>query len=160
MSSHSAAAEAAARRLMAAAIGAEPAADDPDAITHRMVAAERTSAEVGSILARWFGPYGYHALLSRALIQAQGRHPSLATVAIRSPRVPVLDGLHEAGASYGGEAVAEAVTDVLAGVVGLLARVIGEDMALQLLERSMEEPGRDVPSRGTSTPDPDRAGGG
>ena len=146
--------DAVARRLLASTgqPGREvvPAAEgdgDVNAIVAHSQAA-RVTTELAQALARWFGPYGYHALLTRALGEATVKHPALAGVGVRDALTPVLDGLDEALATHDPDAVLEGVIAVVAGVIALLARVIGEDMALRLVERSMDGPARNGPTAG------------
>lgn len=137
--------DAAARRLLAATeqpeSAGERAAGPAEVIDAVAVSqAARSTTRLAEALARWFGPYGYHALLTRALAEASVRHPVLAAVRVRDPLTPVLDGLDEALETNDPDAVLEGVTAVVAGVIALLARVIGEDMALRLVEQSMDGP--------------------
>jgi hypothetical protein len=131
------AAYAAARRLLSGA-GAFAASGDPGDGPGPVGLAERTSTDVATALARWFGPYGYHALLTRALTSARSAHPALASVSIRAPLEPVLDGLADAAETFGIPPVLDGVAAVLAAVLDLLGRMIGEDMALHLVERLMD----------------------
>ena len=138
--------DAAARRLLAATeqpgrAGAPASGQDEalgEVVAHSHAA--RTTTQLADTLARWFGPYGYHALLTRALSEASRQHPLLAAVRVRDPLTPLLDGLDEALETNDPDAVLEGVTAVIAGVIALLARVIGEDMALRLVEQSMDGP--------------------
>jgi hypothetical protein len=59
-------------------------------------------------------------------------------VSIRAPLEPVLDGLADAAETFGIPPVLDAVAAVLAAVLDLLGRMIGEDMALHLVERLMD----------------------
>ena len=135
------AANAAARRLLSAASAPPASGDARDPVA----AADRVSADLADALARWFGPYGYHALLTRALAEARAEHPVLESVRIRTPLLPGLDGLADAAQTHGAAAVADGVVGLLAAVIDLLGRMIGEDMALPLVERSMEAPVPKVP---------------
>ncbi len=130
MSPNSPAADALAHRLLAAASAAAVGGDP-------VTVATRVLADIADTLARWFGPYGYHALLTRAVARAQPAHPVLATVRVHDLLTPVLDGLPEAATAHGVPAVHAAVAAVIAGVVDLLGRVIGDDMARNLLESLM-----------------------
>ena len=151
MSSPSPAANAAARRLLAT-VGARPASEAAEAHTKDfIVAAEQGTAELADVLSRWFGPYGYHALLTRALAQARREHPVLAAVRIRAPLTPLLDGLQEAAQVHGTGALTEGAVALVAAVLTLLGRVIGEDMALQLMERGVASPESKVAPDDTST---------
>ncbi|GJG85519.1 hypothetical protein tb265_07000 [Gemmatimonadetes bacterium T265] len=126
-----------------------PPSPAADAVAHRLLAGAVAPARVldtmGETLARWFGPYGYHALLTRALVQARAAHPALAAVRVRAPLTPVLDGLPDAAHAHGGPAVTAGVAAVIAGVADLLGRVIGDDMTRHLLEPPMDRATRDDP---------------
>ena len=148
--------DAAVRRLLAAT--GQPGREDApapgrDAMVDAVLAhsqAARVTTRLAESLARWFGPYGYHALLTRALSEAVSQHPVLADVRVRDPLAPVLDGLDDALKTHDPDAVLEGVVAVVAGVIALLARVIGEDMALRLVEHSMDGPARNGTSPGGS----------
>lgn len=109
---------------------------------------------VADALARWFGPFGYHALLTRALAHARAAHPALTGVRVRAPLTPLLDGVTEAAQAYGGEATTAGVAAVIEEVINLVGSVIGDDVTLQLLESHM-----DRPAHATADPAPDRTGG-
>ena len=130
------AANANARRLFAA-VGARTTRA-PTGVHDPVAVAQKASMVFADGLSRWFGPYGYHALLTRALAQARTEHPVLVSVHIRAPLAPVLEDLNEAAQVHGAAALSDGVVGLLAALLGLLGRLIGEDMALQLIERSME----------------------
>jgi hypothetical protein len=128
-----------ARRLfmnpgLSATTGGDPGSDNT---AQTVAAAEQATRQLGDALTRWFGPYGYHALLTRALVDARSAHPVLAAVIVRSPLEPLLDGLADGARAHGNAAMTKGVTTVLATVIDLLGRLIGEDMALNLVEQSL-----------------------
>jgi hypothetical protein len=130
------AARSAAIRLLArgrAAAEAQEGSPDPLAI------AEMVGRQLASTLSRWFGPYGYHALLSRALAVALPTHPALGAVRVHSPTDPILVGLAEAATIHGTEATLEGVTTVLAAIAELLGRLIGDDLAMNLMEQAVPD---------------------
>lgn len=94
---------------------------------------------MGSTLTRWFGPYGYHALLARALADSRSTHPALEAVSVRGPTDPRLEGIANAAARYGAAATVDAMIDVAASVIELLGRLIGEDMAAKLIDAVVPE---------------------
>jgi hypothetical protein len=100
-------------------------------------------------LTRWFGSSGYHALFSRALVEAKSHHPALANVRIRSATEPSLEGLAECIEQHGTNAVTEGIIAMLMALIDLLGRLIGEDMALKLVDQS-------VPLRGPETDVPEK----
>ena len=101
-------------------------------------AADRVCRRVSDDLARWVGTDGCRALFARALAAAQagGRYPVLETVRISGGSVYCLDGLTEGALRHGAAAATEGAAAVLAALIELLGRLIGEDMALDLLEQS------------------------
>jgi hypothetical protein len=101
-------------------------------------AADRVCRRVSDDLARWMGNDGCRALFARALATAQagGGHPALEMVRISAGSVYCLDGLSAAAARHGAPAAMEGAAAVLAALIDLLGRLIGDDMALGLLEHS------------------------
>lgn len=148
MTPNSPAARSLALRLLAK--GRAPTADasegsDPVAPTEDMFRA------LAGELSRWFGPFGYHALFSRALAEAKRHHPALDNIRIRSAADPSLEGLAESVAGYGTDAVTEGIIAMLMAFIDLLSRLIGEDMALKLLDQP-------VPLRGPQAGAPEEGG--
>jgi hypothetical protein len=88
-------------------------------------------------LARWVGTDGCHALFTRALAQARTEHPALGQIQLRSRSDPYIDGLAETITAHGDAATAEALEPMLVRLVELLGRLIGDDMAMKLIERSL-----------------------
>lgn len=127
-------ADALARRLIAAAGVAQPGQSARTPLS----ASERALDDLAEALGRWFGPHGYHALLVRALAQARLEHPALADVTPGDPFSPALGGLAEAAAAHGAEAAVDAAQAVLAAVIALLGRVVGDDMVQYLVEPRMD----------------------
>jgi hypothetical protein len=123
------ASRAVARRLFLESAGS--ATDDAALVQ----AAERTCACVSDGLARWFGPYGSLALVSRALGIAQARHPSLASVNVSSTPSPRFTGFAASAQSHGASAMVDGVVTLLAALDELLGRLIGDDLTRMLLEQ-------------------------
>jgi hypothetical protein len=94
-------------------------------------------------LARWVGFDGCHALFSRALVQARDEHPFLDTIQLQARSSPYLAGLTEAVAQHGTAKTAEALEAVLAILIELLGRLIGEEMTTNLIERGLAESAND-----------------
>jgi hypothetical protein len=119
-------------------------------------AADRVCRRVSDELSRWMGSEGCRALFARALASAQaaGGHPVLEMVRISSGSVYCLDGLTEAAARHGPAAASAGAAAVLAALIELLGRLIGDDMALSVLEQSAQTRPPTPPnarhSRGTS----------
>jgi hypothetical protein len=112
-------------------------------------AADRVCRRVSDELARWLGRDGCHALFARALVSAQaaGGHPILDTVRTTATSAYCLEGVTEGATRHGAAAANEGAAAVLTALIELLGRLIGEDMALSLLEQSAL----------TRTPTPPRA---
>ncbi len=104
-------------------------------------------------LTRWFGLFGYHALLSRALAEAKRSHQALDDIRIRSATDPCLERLPESVERYGTDAVTEGIIAMLMALIDLLSRLIGEDMALKLLDQPvpLRGPQADTPEDGSAS---------
>jgi hypothetical protein len=88
-------------------------------------------------LSRWVGPDGCHALFTRALAQAQAEHPALAQIQLGARSEPYIDGVAATIMAHGDAATAEALESMLVRLVELLGRLIGDDMAMKLIDRSL-----------------------
>ena len=99
--------------------------------------AARVDRHLAAELSRWFGPYGYHALLTRAIAQARSDHPALAIVRVGPPEAPYLDGLAEAAHAHGDAATLAGVTTLLAALLELLGRLIGADLVMTFVDRTI-----------------------
>ena len=88
-------------------------------------------------LSRWVGPDGCHALFTRALAQAQAEYPALGQIQLRARSDPYIDGVAATIMAHGDAATAQAFESVLVHIVELLGRLIGDDMAMKLIERSL-----------------------
>jgi hypothetical protein len=87
-------------------------------------------------LSRWVGPDGCHALFTRALAEARREHPSLDEIRLRVGSQPYIGGVAETVAAYGDATTAKSLESMLVHLVELLGRLIGDDMATKLIERS------------------------
>ena len=128
-----------ARRLVAREAAAGDSPPDPVATVERAV------RRLCDALVEWFGPHGTHALLTRALACARADHPALAAVRVGAPAKPAVEGLAESADAHGVLPATAAAIDLLAAVVELLRRLIGDDLATTLVERS-------APAVGTGPP--------
>jgi len=128
-------------------------------IAHRLIASSRSEGHGGDSparaaaaacdrlyreLSRWVGRDGCHALFTRALAQARTDHPALAKIQLRARAEPYIDGVPETIIAQGDPATAEALDAMLVSLVELLGRLIGDDMAMKLIERSLTSEGRDA----------------
>jgi hypothetical protein len=118
-----------------------------DAITPGEVttAAERLGSQLRSGLGRWIGADGYRALLDRALALVRAEHPALGGLSCLGEDNPATTAAAQA---YGAREVAAGVVALVAALIELLGRIIGDEMASHLVEQT------GIPSpRGTvSTP--------
>lgn len=124
-------AEELARRLLARDA---PAEDAPDAVA---AATDRVFGRVSANLSRWFGIDGTNALFTRALVRAQAGHPALANVRYSGQSAVCLERLAESARSHGADAAADGVAAILTALIELLGRLIGQDIAMRLVEQSV-----------------------
>jgi hypothetical protein len=99
-------------------------------------------------LSRWVGSDGCHALFTRALAETRIEYPALAQIQLRARSEPYIDGIAETIMAHGDPATAEALESMLVRLVELLGRLIGDDMAMKLIERSLASS-----ERGDAPPD-------
>ena len=127
MTQRSSAATAVARRLWARAAGDT---NSPEAVA---AAAERTCTHLYTGLGRWIGTMGYRTLLDRALGLARAEHPALAGLACLGGDPPVTTATQPA---HSAAEVAAGMVALVAALVELLGRIIGEEMAVRLVEQT------------------------
>jgi hypothetical protein len=99
-------------------------------------------------LSRWVGPDGCHALFARALAEARTEHPALMQIQLRARSEPYVDGVAETIMAHGETATAEGLESMLVRVIALLERLIGDEMAMKLIEQSLA-----ASERGGATPE-------
>ena len=87
-------------------------------------------------LSRWVGSDGCHALFIRALAEARREYTPLGQIQLRAGSDPYIGGVAETVGAYGDAATAKALEAMLVQLVELLGRLIGDDMATKLIERS------------------------
>ena len=90
-----------------------------------------------SELSRWVGPDGCHALFTRALAQARTEYPALEQIKLRARSEPYVDGTAGTIMAHGDAATADALEAMLVRLIELLGRLIGDDMAMKLIERTL-----------------------
>jgi hypothetical protein len=88
-------------------------------------------------LSRWVGIDGCYALFSRSLSEARSDFPALAQIEIQARSQPHVDAVAETIMARGDPATAEALEFMIERLVELLGRLIGDDMATKLIERSL-----------------------
>jgi hypothetical protein len=119
-------------------------------------AARDTAARAGAAacdhlyreLSRWVGRDGCHALFTRALAEARTEYPALGQIQLRARSEPYIDGVAETIMAHGDPATADALESMLIRLIELLGRLIGDDVATKLIERS-----RVASERGYATSD-------
>jgi hypothetical protein len=126
-----------ARRLWVRAAGNGRAPEEVAAAAESMC----TQLRVG--LGRWIGAEGYRALLERALELARAEHPALGGLSCLGGDELVTSAAVRA---YGSREVAAGFVGLVAVLIELLGRIIGDEMALRLVAQ-------------TSLPSPRRVGG-
>jgi len=127
MTKGSVAATDAARGLWARAAGSAGA---PEEIA---VAAERLCTGLRAGLGRWIGAEGYRALLDRALGLVRAKHPVLDGLSCLGGDEPLTAAAVRA---HGAAEVAAGMEALVAALIELLGRIIGEDMAVRLVEQA------------------------
>ena len=97
-------------------------------------ALQRLCTRVTDNLRETMGVDGCTALLARSLARTVSAHPCLALVQRRDGREIQLDGVVAALEIHGYAAVDSAITALLATLVEILGRLIGEDMAMRIID--------------------------
>jgi hypothetical protein len=126
MTQRSAAANEVARRLWQRAVGDSSTPEDV------AVAATRMCTELRVGLSRWVGAMGYHALIDRALLLARAEHPALSSLQCHGGDEPVPT---NAVRAHSPAEVATGMVALVAALVELLGRIIGEEMAVRLVDQ-------------------------
>jgi hypothetical protein len=88
-------------------------------------------------LSRWVGSDGCHALFTRARAQARTEYPVLEQIQLRARSEPYIDDVVGTIMAHGDGATADGLESMLVHLVELLGRLIGDDMAMKLIERSL-----------------------
>jgi hypothetical protein len=96
-------------------------------------AAEQGCARLRAGLTRWIGSDGYGSLVDRALQQARAGHPSLAGLQCQAGDV---QGVAAVVGVHGAAEVREGIVELVALLIALLSRVIGEEMGIRLVEQA------------------------
>ncbi len=101
------------------------------------IAAGLDAEKVFQNLSRWIGIDGCHALFMRARAQEAAKHLPLELLQLTPRAKRYVTGIPEAGAAYGDAVTANAIKSMLSSTVSLLARLIGADIAANLMERTL-----------------------
>jgi hypothetical protein len=116
------------------------AAGDTSTPEEVAAAAERTCTQLQAGLARWVGTMGYRALIDRALLLARAEHPALGSLSCHGGDEPVTTAAVRA---HSAAEVATGMVALVATLIDLLSRIVGEEMALELVNQAVARlPGR------------------
>jgi hypothetical protein len=96
-------------------------------------AAEQGCARLRAVLTRWIGSDGYRALVDRALEQARAGHPAIAGLQCQAGD---MQGVAAAVGMHSAAEVREGILALVARLIDLLSRLIGEEMATRLVEQA------------------------
>ena len=97
-------------------------------------ALQRTCARVCSNLRDTMGEDGCTALLARALARTEGTHPALTRIRRISRSSIALDGVADGVETHGAVVVTAAIEALLAALMDVLGNLIGDDMAIRMIE--------------------------
>jgi hypothetical protein len=109
----------------------------------RASAAARGGEDLYLALSRWIGSDGCHALFARARAHAQLASAALGALQLSPRHDPYIIGVEESIGEYGDDATADAIESMIVGMIELLGRLIGTDMATSLIEQSLSDVAHD-----------------
>ena len=116
------------------------AAGDTNTLEEVAAAATRTCTQLQAGLARWVGTEGYRALIDRALLLARAEHPALGSLSCHGEDQPVTTAAVRA---HSAAEVRDGMVALVAALVDLLSRIIGEEIAVELVNQAVARlPGR------------------
>lgn len=95
--------------------------------------ADRLCGNLRIGMVRWIGGEGYRALLARSLGETRRGHPALAGLTCFGDDEPAI---RAAVRKHGADAVATGLVAVLRAMITLLGRIMGEEMAVHLVEQN------------------------
>lgn len=109
------------------------------ALARRLIEQANSDAQVAyartcRVLSQSLGAAGFHALLTRALSQTERDHALLTGIRVQRLPEPVLGNLPGLVAAHGASAVDAALFETLETLLGLLGRLVGEDMVARLVD--------------------------
>ena len=130
MTQRSAAATEVARGLWQRAVGDSTTPEDV------AVAATRMCTELRAGLTRWVGAMGYRALIDRALLLARAEHPALGGLSCHGGDEPVITAAVRA---HTAAEVTAGMVVLVATLIDLLSRIVGEEMAVELVNQAVAQ---------------------
>ncbi len=101
---------------------------------------QRTCARVAENLRDAMGEDGCTALLARALARTEHDHPALKDIRRLNNGGIHLDGVVASIETHGAGPVTAAIEALLAALIDVLGRLIGEDMALRIIDQETPRP--------------------
>ena len=113
------------------------AAGDTNTLEEVAAAATRTCTQLQAGLARWVGTEGYRALIDRALLLARAEHPALGSLSCHGGDEPATTAAVRA---HTAAEVTAGVMVLVATLIDLLSRIVGEEMAVELVSQAVARP--------------------
>ena len=110
------------------------AAGDTNTLEEVAAAAERTCTQLQAGLARWVGTEGYRALIDRALLLARAEHPVLGGLSCHGGGQPATTAAVRA---HSAAEVRAGMVALVATLIDLLSRIVGEEMAVELVNQAV-----------------------
>ena len=92
---------------------------------------------LGQALVQWCGPFAYHAVLARAVSLAQVAVPAMKQLRLLAPPAVTLEGFEDIEAMHGDALLLGGVNALLAALITILDRVIGEDLAIRVVSDAL-----------------------
>ncbi len=114
----------------------ETAAEGP---REPMVVAVRVYQRFFACMGRLIGPVGFQVLTARAVSRASARHRMLKSLEVRVEEELSLEGLREDAGAHGAEVTESACETLVAEFIGLVARFLGADILLHLVQQCWPE---------------------
>jgi hypothetical protein len=104
------------------------------------LALRRSCARVTGALRNSMGDAGCAALLARALARTVGAHPVLKDLHGRADEGIRLDRIAASADAHGIDSVTAAIEALIGALVDILTRLVGDDMAIRLLDHDGPQP--------------------
>jgi hypothetical protein len=108
--------------------------------------AERICVQLQAGLVRWVGTEGYRALLHRVLELARAEHPALRRLSCNGSDEQEIAAAVRA---HGAAEVTAGMVALVATLIDLLGRIVGEEMAVQLVNQAVAASPRGASNTGT-----------
>ena len=107
-------------------------AGEPCTLEQVALAAERVHTQLRAGLGRWIGAEGYRALVDRALVIAEPKHPALGRLAFLGGDEPETTRTEHADRAA---ELSSGMVALIAAEIALLSSIVGDDMAARLMEQ-------------------------